>query len=55
MTRFRLWMMLAALSAVIGVVATARNADDTHFNEAGVKLLAALVVKSIEPLLKKKP
>ena len=42
-------------AAVIGVVATARNADDTHFNEAGVKLLAAQVVKSIEPLLKKKP
>lgn len=41
-------------AAVLGVVATARNADDTHFNETGVKLLAAQVVQSIEPLLKKK-
>ena len=40
-------------AAVIGVVATARNADDTHFNDAGIKLLAAQVVKSIDPLLKK--
>ena len=41
-------------TAVIGVVATARSADNTHFNDTGIKLLAAEVVKTIEPLLKKK-
>jgi lysophospholipase L1-like esterase len=40
-------------AAVSGVVATARSADHCHFNEAGIKLLAAEVVKTIEPLLKK--
>jgi hypothetical protein len=40
-------------AAVIGVVATARSADNCHFNEAGTKLLAAAVVSTLEPLLKK--
>jgi hypothetical protein len=40
-------------AAVIGVVATARNSDNCHFNETGIKLLAAEVVKTLEPLLKK--
>jgi len=42
-------------AAVIGVVATARSSDNTHFNDTGIKLLAAQVVKALEPLLQKKP
>ncbi len=40
-------------AAVNGVVATARSSDNCHFNETGIKLLAAAVVKTLDPLLKK--
>ena len=40
-------------AAVVGVVATARSTDNTHFNETGIKRLAAEVVKVLDPLLKK--
>jgi hypothetical protein len=40
-------------AAVSGVVATARSSDNCHFNETGIKLLAAAVASTLEPLLKK--
>lgn len=40
-------------AAILPSVATARGEDGTHFNTDGIRILAAQVVKCIEPMLKK--